>query len=236
MHQSAYCAKLVQIFWPVTTIASFSTSPRARSAARSEPGARLGEALTPDVLAGQDLAQEGLALPILSLRDQDRAGQADADAQADEVGRPGARVLLAPDHLLENPELASTVGPRPGEARPASFEEPPLPPAREAHAFRRGVGSAVAGRPPSGGQVLLEPAPHLQSEARVLGALAKVHGGAARASAPASRRTRGSRSRTGSSPARRGAGRARAPPPDSGPSGSPDDPTRTSPCSSRACS
>ena len=37
MHQSAYCAKLVQIFWPVTTIASASTSPRVRSAARSEP-------------------------------------------------------------------------------------------------------------------------------------------------------------------------------------------------------
>ena len=143
-------------------------------------GARLGEALTPDVLARQDLAQEGLALPILPLRDQHRAGQADADAQTDEIGSPGARVLLAPDHLLEDPELASAVGARPGQPGPAALEEPALPPAGEAHPFRRAVGPAVAGRPPSRGQVLLEPAAHLQPEARVLGALAKVHGGGAR--------------------------------------------------------
>ena len=62
MHQSAMCANDDQTFWPLTT----NTSPRALHprAHRGEVGARvrLGEALAPDLLGGEDLREVRLLL------------------------------------------------------------------------------------------------------------------------------------------------------------------------------
>src|SRR5262249_42896370 len=89
-------------------------------------GVGLAEELTPDDLPTRHLAHRARLLLGRAVRHQRRAEHAVADRV--EVGRHlEAAPLLAPDHLLEAPEVLSAVLLRPGEAGPARLELEQLP-------------------------------------------------------------------------------------------------------------
>ena len=101
---------------------------------RGEVGAGLGlgEALAPDLLAGQDRLQVALLLLLGAVGDHDRA----AHRQAEHVG--GARRLLAgrladEDRLLDHRRAAAAVLLRPGDPGPAGLVQLVLPLAAEGH-------------------------------------------------------------------------------------------------------
>src|SRR5690606_15467686 len=89
-------------------------------------GVRLGVALAPDRLAARAAAQETLFLLLAAERGQGGREQPLADVA--EPARPaGARVLLVPDHLLDQRRAAPARLARPAEPDPARLAEPPLP-------------------------------------------------------------------------------------------------------------
>src|SRR5690606_27952672 len=101
--------------------------PRARLHV-GEVGAGVGlrVALAPDRLAARDPGQEALLLLVAAERDQGGREQPLADVA--EPARPaGARVLLVPDHLLEQRRAAPARLARPAEPDPARLAEPSLP-------------------------------------------------------------------------------------------------------------
>src|SRR5438034_5526290 len=88
---------------------------------------RLREALAPDHLAAQDRREMRRLLLLAAARDEGRTGVAQAAEERRDVGRAGARVLLAPDELLHERRAAAAVRPRPRDARPAAVVHAPLP-------------------------------------------------------------------------------------------------------------
>ena len=70
---------MVQTFWPLTTHSSPSCTARVGRPATSEPCARLGEQLAPDVLAGEDPAQVLLLQLLGAVGEHGRGAHADAD-------------------------------------------------------------------------------------------------------------------------------------------------------------
>src|SRR5690606_6549197 len=156
--------------------------PRAALEARARlhvgevrAGVGLRVALAPDLLAAQDRRQEATLLGVAPERDQRRPEQPLADV-AEPAGPAGARVLLVPDHLLQERQLAAAQRARPAEPDPARRAEVPLP---RAPLLDEGVlvaGAApVAQRREGPRQVVGEPGAGLGAEGLVGVAEAKVH-------------------------------------------------------------
>src|SRR6266516_4182653 len=70
---------------------------------------RLREALAPDHLAAQDRREMRRLLLLAAARDEGRTGVVQADEERRDVGRAGARVLLAPDELLHERRAAAAM-------------------------------------------------------------------------------------------------------------------------------
>src|SRR5438046_538045 len=87
---------------------------------------RLREALTPDHLAAQDGREMRRLLLLRPARDEGRAGVVEPDEERRDVGRAGARILLAPDELLHEGRAAAAVRARPRYAGPAAGVHAPL--------------------------------------------------------------------------------------------------------------
>src|SRR5207249_2898211 len=85
-------------------------------------GAGLGEAEAPEVLGGQDAAEEAALLRLVAVRHDGRAGDADPEV-ADHLRRPRTRHLLGVGDLLGDGRLAAAVLPGPRDADPARAGE-----------------------------------------------------------------------------------------------------------------
>ena len=139
-------------------------------------GARLRVALAPQLLAAQDRRQEALALGVGAEGGDGRREQVLAHV-VDAGGRPGARVLLGPDHLAVEPGAAAAVLGRQVEADPAALPQLPLP--GEAHLEALVLAAGTAGAAQLGelaAQVLAEPVANLGAEGFVGGGRSQVHG------------------------------------------------------------
>src|SRR5690606_31888545 len=138
-------------------------------------GVRLGVALAPDRLAARDAGQETLFLLLAAERDQGGREQPLADVA--EPARPaGARVLLVPDHLLDQRRAAPARLARPAEPDPARLAEPPLPRAALLdHRVLVARAAAPAQRRERAGQVGGEPRLHLAAKRLVLVREAQLH-------------------------------------------------------------
>jgi hypothetical protein len=93
-------------------------------------GVRLGEALAPDLVGGEDRREVALLLLIVAVGDNGRP----AHGQAEDVGhlrRTGTSDLLIEDRLLDEARPRPTVRLGPGEAGPAAVVELALPVATE---------------------------------------------------------------------------------------------------------
>src|SRR5439155_22919790 len=126
----------------------------------SQVGARvrLREALAPDHLAAQDGREVRRLLLLRPARDEGRAGVVEPDEERRDVGRAGARILLAPDELLHERRAAAAVRARPRDTGPAAVVHAPLP-GLVARGARGELGRARRAR-----QVGLEPRARLGAE------------------------------------------------------------------------
>ena len=138
-------------------------------------GVRLGVALRPELLDGDDLRQEAGLLLLGAERDQGGAEQLLAQV-VDPGGRIGARVLLVEDHLLPQAQPAAAVLLRPADAGPAVLGQQPVPlePVLEPLVVAASTAQTAQLRP-AAGQVLLQPATDLGAKGLVLGRVAQVH-------------------------------------------------------------
>ena len=149
---------------------------------RGEVGARLrlGEALAPDLLGGEDRLQVALLLLVGAVGDHDRA----AHRQAEHVGR--ARRFLAgrladEDRLLDQGRAAAAVLLRPGDPGPTGLVQLALPLAAEGHhLLEPGLGLGP-------GMVLFQPGPDLVAELPLGRREAQVHRSRETTGWPASR-------------------------------------------------
>ena len=130
---------------------------------------RLREALAPDHLAAEDEWQVFGLLLLRAAGDERRAGVVQAHEERRDVGRAGARVLLAPDELLHERRAAAAVRARPRDAGPAAVIHAPLP-GLIARGARGELGRARRAR-----QVGLEPGARLGAEGLLGRAEAEVH-------------------------------------------------------------
>ena len=114
----------VQIFWPLMTHSSPSSTARQPRLARSDAGVRLGVALAPAVLAEQD-PREVVLLLLLGAPLEDRvADHLDAEHVVGAAGgHAGLGELLGHDHLLERREPGAAVLLGPDSARAAVLVE-----------------------------------------------------------------------------------------------------------------
>src|SRR4051812_20379748 len=148
---------------------------RSAYAGQVGPGTRLGVALAPQLLAGEDAGQEPLTLLVGAAREQRRRKQLLADV-VDPVRRSRLGVLLVEDDLLHEARTATALLPRPAETDPAVGAEQPLPltPGLEPLVLTpRSAGVAQRGELTD--EVLAEPVAHLGAEGLVLGREAQVH-------------------------------------------------------------
>ncbi len=123
---------------------------------------RLGEALTPDLLAREDRRQVARLLLVGAQRDDGRADEREADG-ADELRGVGARQLLLKDGLLHQRRAAPAESLRPGDAGPAAVIELALPRAQILDVLRAVFGARAAARPLRG-DVLRQPRAELVAE------------------------------------------------------------------------
>ena len=143
-------------------------------------GARLREALAPDLVRREERLQVAGLLRLGAAGDDRRPGHPEAD-HAD-VRRPfGPRLLLEVDRLEAGRQAAPAVLLRPRDADPAAVVQRPAP---RAHlgAVEARLAAAMAAK--LVGQVGVEPGANLLAEARLLGRVAEVHGCDAKASVP----------------------------------------------------
>ena len=104
----------VQIFWPLITHSSPSSTAAQAEVAEVGAGVGLGVALAPGVLAGEDARQVVLLLLVGAPLQQRVAEHLDAEHVVGAAGRhAGLGELLGDDHLLERrqPGAAVLVGP-----------------------------------------------------------------------------------------------------------------------------
>src|SRR5262249_20903164 len=141
------------------------------------PGVGLAEELAPDDLPARHLAHGARLLLGRAVRHQRRAEHAVADRVEVRRGLEAA-LLLAPDHLLEAPEVLSAVLLRPGEAGPARLELEQLPRLRAPDRVRilalaQRIGSRRVGRARL--CVRLEPRARPDAERGLLRGVVEVH-------------------------------------------------------------
>ena len=165
MHQSAMCAYDDQTFCPLTTKWPSRSSALVRNGGEVRPGARLREALAPDLLGGEDVREVALLLLVRAVRDDRRPGHAEADHCRRGPAPPRAptpRSMIAWCEY-ERALTAVLLGPRDaGVARVVDLAAPGL--------LRVGVGQAV-----EPGVVLAEPGPDVGAEGGFLGRVAQLH-------------------------------------------------------------
>ena len=114
----------VQIFWPLITHWSPSSTARHAEVAEVGAGVGLGVALAPDVLAAQDAGQVVLLLLLGAPLQQRVAEHLDAeDVVAAARRHAGLGELLGHDHLLERRQAAAAVLLRPAEGEVAVLVE-----------------------------------------------------------------------------------------------------------------
>ena len=149
-----------------------SVEPRCRAHAREVgAGARLGEALAPDLVRGEKGLQVARLLLVAAVGHDRRPRHPQAD-HADVRRRLGAGLLLEVDRLETGREAAAAVLRRPRDPRPARVVEGAAP---RPHLRPVEAGGPAAVRAELVGQVLVEPRPDLGAEARFLGGVAEVH-------------------------------------------------------------
>ena len=174
MHQSAMCAQLDQTFCPLTTQWSPSSTARVRALARSDPAPGFGEALTPDLLRGQDLREVALLLLVAAPGRDRRAGHAEAD-HADVPRRLGPRRLLEVDALERVRRALPAELLRPGQPDVAGVVQLAAPLAGERLVEPAGLGLSGG---PAGREVRVQPATQLGAESSLGRGIAEVHDGA----------------------------------------------------------
>src|SRR5262249_39828616 len=138
---------------------------------RAGPGLR--EALAPELVGGEDRAQEAHALGVAAVADQNGPHQRHADAELGECGCAGAHALLDEQQLLEGARVASAECAWPVEARPPGGMEAALPPTRERNTRDHVV--CTTGRLPGGRQIRAQPRTHGIAEREQLRGQGKVH-------------------------------------------------------------
>src|SRR5205807_7009539 len=126
-----------------------------------------------DQLAGQDLLQVLLPLPVGSMDQQSRREQRDAQG-ADDRRRPRVRQLFLVDGLHYRGGRPPAGGLRPAELQPAAFVQTPLPVAADVIVLVIAI-TADAAVPPLRRQVLLQPRAHLVAERLVLAPELQIH-------------------------------------------------------------
>ena len=169
MHHFEYWAKVVQTFCPVTTHSSPSLTALVFSEREVGARLRLGEALAPDLLGGEDRLQVALLLLLGAVRDHDRA----AHREAEHVGRRrrlGAGISCDEDRLLDQRRAAAAVLLGPGDPGPAGLVELALPVAAEGDDLVEALGLRA-------GVVLVQPGANLVAEDSSSGGQGEVHEG-----------------------------------------------------------
>ena len=133
---------------------------------------RLGEALAPDLLGGQDLRQVRVLLLVGAVRHDRRPGHPEAD-DADVRGRLRARHLLVEDRLEAVGRAGAAVLLRPGQPGVAGLVQLAAPLAAEVVAEAL---LAAAPAAPLLGQVGVEPGAQLGAKGCLLRGVPQVHG------------------------------------------------------------
>ena len=135
---------------------------------------RLGVALAPDLLAGEDLLEVPLLLGLAPVRDDRGAGHPDAE-NVERRRRPVEDQLLVEEELLHPAQAAPAVLLRPRQAEQPRLVEAPLPVPPEL--VELGARHVAHDRPggPVRRQVGGEPGSHLGPERLLLGSEAEVH-------------------------------------------------------------
>ena len=125
-HQSAHCAPLVQIFWPLTSQWSPLILALRLQGREVRAGARFGEALAPADLAARDRRDVLALLRLGSVLQQGRAEHHHAHA-ADRIPGAGAAHLLGESLGLLAAQAAAAVGLRPSRHAPSFVGHRRLP-------------------------------------------------------------------------------------------------------------
>ena len=143
---------------------------------RREVGAGVGlaEALAPDVVASQHPRQEPALLLLGAPLDDRRCDVREAD-RIERARRTGAVHLFGEDNLVDDAGAAAAVLGRPRDRRVAGVGEQAVPGAQQLE--RVGVlrQPLVRDADEVGGEVGVEPGPHLGAERLGLGRVAEVH-------------------------------------------------------------
>src|SRR5437588_740743 len=134
-------------------------------------GARLREALAPDLLGGEDLRKMRLLLRVRAVGHDRRPGHPEPD-HADVGGRLRARHLLVEDRLEAVGRAGAAVIRRPGQARVAGLVKLAAPLAAESVAVAIGAASPA---PSLVGQVRVEPVAQLGAKGGFLRRVAEIH-------------------------------------------------------------
>ena len=135
------------------------------------PGARLGEALAPHLIAPEDGRQMARFLRLVALHDQRGAAMAEADEHRPARRRASAAIFLVPDHLADQRQPAPAIFDRPRDPGPAGVILAALP-----------GGIVIAqrpalARPRLARHIVGEPVAHLLAEPRLLGGFDDPHAG-----------------------------------------------------------
>ena len=177
--QSAYCAIVVQVFWPEITQESPS-APGARAQAREvRSGAGLGKALAPPVAQVDDARQEPLLLRLRAEGVDDRPDH--ADAEGDRLRRVAALDLVEEDRLLDRAPARAAPFLRPVRDRPALVGEDARP-ADVVVLGEMSPGDALLAD--RGRQVVAHEGAHFGAKRDFVVGQSKVHGVASRAAQP----------------------------------------------------
>ena len=167
-HQSAHCAPLVQIFWPLTSPVIAGVLALGRQRGEVGAGARFRIALAPADLTAADRRDVALLLIFRAVFQQGRAEHAGAHA-GHRVRRADLGQFLGQNARVGRIEPAAAVLFRPRRSAPALLGEPLAPELQVGilrlaahHRVGHGVGLAVQ----AGRQVRLDPLAGFLAEAR----------------------------------------------------------------------
>ncbi len=145
----------VQVFWPLITHSSPSSTAEVRMPGEVGTGVRLGVALAPALLAGQDPRQVVRLLLLGAQVDQGVAEHADAERVVlAALRRAGEGELLGQHHLLDQRQAGAAVLLRPGHRQHLVARRGCAATARGSSSRSSSASAAHAG--PAGRQVLAE--------------------------------------------------------------------------------
>ncbi len=176
-HQFAMLPSVFQVFWPFTI--QESPSSTAEHAQRREVRARvrLGESLTPDVVAPEHSGEQRGLLLLGSVLD-DRGRDVREPERVERSRRVGAVHLFGVHDLFHHSRAAAAPLVGPGDGGEARVGHRAVPAAQPFEPFagelHRAAAETVAGE--LGREVRVEPGPELLAERLGFGRVTKVHG------------------------------------------------------------